>query len=523
MQFQEYFLPVLFILLVFTVVENISASESNDFNGDNITDLAIGVPSEDLSNKDTGAVNVIYGTLAGLDSIGYQLWSQDSRNIVDSAEENDHFGSSLSAGDFNGDNITDLAIGVPSEDSGIRGPSGGVNIIYGSLAGLDASKNQFWSQDNTTIKDNEEGGDYFGSSLSAGDFNGDNITDLAIGVPSEDLSYDDTGAVNVIYGSISGLNESRNQLWSQDVPPNIEGWSSPRDHFGSSLSAGDFNGDNITDLAIGVPYDNFYGQYGAVNVIYGSISGLNESRNQLWSQNSPAIMDDGEIGDHFGSSLSAGDFNGDNITDLAIGVPSEDLSNKDTGAVNVIYGTLAGLDASKNQLWTQNSLFGEGSSGKNDHFGSSLSAGDFNGDNITDLAIGVPRLGFHEEGDDQVDCDVPDTCESIGDSAVNVIYGTLNGLEVNNSQIWTQDNSTIKGNQELGDYFGSSLSAGDFNGDNITDLAIGVPSEDLSQIIDTGAVNVIYGSISGLNESRNQLWSQDIEREMEEGDTFGRL
>jgi hypothetical protein len=39
---------------------------------------------------------------------------------------------------------------------------------------------------------------------------------------------------------------------------------------------------------------------------------------------------------------------------------------------------------------------------------------------------------------------------------------------------------------------------GDFNGDGFADLAIGVPEEDTGGAEDAGAVNVIYGSASGL-------------------------
>jgi hypothetical protein len=42
------------------------------------------------------------------------------------------------------------------------------------------------------------------------------------------------------------------------------------------------------------------------------------------------------------------------------------------------------------------------------------------------------------------------------------------------------------------------LVAGDFNRDGKDDLAIGVPLEDLGNIRDAGAVNVIYGSDNGL-------------------------
>ncbi|HYL59241.1 MAG TPA: hypothetical protein VEU51_10245, partial [Candidatus Acidoferrales bacterium] len=111
-----------------------------DFNGDGIGDLAIGIPDEDLSGQtDAGAVVVIYGSAAsGLIPAGAagvpasQFWTQDSPGILDIAEAGDHFGAALAAGDFNHDGFSDLAIGVPGEDTSAGTDAGAVNIIYGS-------------------------------------------------------------------------------------------------------------------------------------------------------------------------------------------------------------------------------------------------------------------------------------------------------------------------------------------------------------------------------------------------------
>ena len=72
----------------------------------------------------------------------------------------------------------------------------------------------------------------------------------------------------------------------------------------------------------------------------------------------------------------------------------------------------------------------------------------------------------------------------------------------------------IVGIAEIGDYFGSSVAAGDFDGDGFDDLAVGVTHEDLqigtNNIQNTGVVNVIYGSQgSGVSGTGNQVWHQD--------------
>ena len=127
------------------------------------------------------------------------------------------------------------------------------------------------------------------------DFNNDGFDDLAIGVPNEDVgSLEDAGAVNVIYGSASGLSSTvkADQFLSQNTP-NVEDVAEANDQFGSALSTGDFNNDGFADLAIGVHNEDVGSleDAGTVNVIYGSASGLSSTvkADQFWSQNTPNV------------------------------------------------------------------------------------------------------------------------------------------------------------------------------------------------------------------------------------------
>jgi hypothetical protein len=111
-------------------------------------------------------------------------------------------------------------------------------------------------------------------------------------------------------------------------------------------------------------------------------------------------------------------------------------------------------------------------------------------------------------------------------------------LSGRDDQIWTQDSPNVEDNAESIDVFGSPLVSGDFNKDGISDLAIGAALEDEGTIGNSGAVNVIYGSLGlvlgseGLSPTvplggigrDDQIWTQNspgIEDDAQATDKFG--
>jgi hypothetical protein len=248
----------------------------------------------------------------------------------------------------------------------------------------------------------------------------------------------------------------------------------------------DFNGDGFGDLAVGVP--GHASQAGGVHVLYGSPTGLTDTGNQFFSQNTAGISGGEEANDNCGGALATGDFDGDHYTDLAFGCPGENLDGEaNVGVVIVLYGGPGGLSGVGSQFWHQDSSNVGGATEPNDACGSSLASGDFNHDGRADLAWGCP--GEVSGG------------ATSASGAVMVLYGSATGLSSAGNQFWSQGSTGVPDSPESDDRCGAALAAADFNNDGRSDLAVGCPGEDLTIVVpllDAGAVFVVFGSASGL-------------------------
>jgi hypothetical protein len=469
-----------------------------DFDNDGFQDLAVGTPAETVGNVGfAGVVHVLYGTASGLSGAGSQLFTQDVAGIPSSVEIDDLFGGALVAGDFDGDGFQDLAVGAPGEDVGAVDAAGVVIVIYGSAGGLVAPGSQLFTQDTPGIGSAAEAFDNFGGALATGDADEDGVTDLAVGAPFEDAgAVDGAGAVNVLFGSTGGLTASGSQLFTQDVA-GIGSSAEQDDGFGGALAFGEFDADGAADLAIGVSGEAVGSvQFaGAVNVLSGSPGGLVAAGSQLFTQDTAGIGSSAEPFDFFGSELASGDFQADGVVDLAVGVSGEAVGSVQfAGAVNVLSGSPGGLVAAGSQLFTQDSP-GIGSTAEDsDRFGASLATGDFDADGVADLAVGAPAESVGAV---------------VGAGAVNVLYGSGAGLTGSGSQLFVQNSAGIGSTSEETDLFGASLAAGDFDGDGPADLAVGVSQESVGSVEAAGAINILYGSGTGLSGAGSQLFTQD--------------
>ncbi|WP_420630841.1 hypothetical protein [Candidatus Leptofilum sp.] len=511
-----------------------------DFNGDGFADLAIGVPSEDLeytnvTYKEAGAVHVVYGTANGLDALSATAPVDDQllhRGIAGldqlGIQDWDSFGKALTTGNFNGDKYDDLAIGVPNSTvSGVVG-AGAVHVVYGSDRGLDLQTGEVWAQDIPfMISGVGETWDAFGKALTAGDFNDDGFDDLVVGSPDEDVNGDENaGAINIIYGTANGLNHFMDEIIHQDSLGFLITSAEEDDFFGQELTVADFDNDGIEDLAVGTPREDFgrdYEDAGIVFILFGSEGhGLVQPDDSVDMQpiraDTPGVDNIMEADDLFGHALAAADFNDDGFVDLAIGSPGEDHGFgedklNDAGAINIVFGSPAGLDPSSGApIWHQGRAGMEGNPGEDEEFGFHLEAGEFNGDGYADLVIAVP-YDLHE--------DIGPGYDDYG--RLHIMYGDANGPSPDNDQLIEDP---------AGPYwpspFGWNRSFGlDVNGDAILELAVGVSSRNPENNNITGGVVYVFSSdFNGISTTNYQTLYQGrggLRGSLETGDGFGWL
>jgi hypothetical protein len=256
-----------------------------------------------------------------------------------------YMGKALAAGDFNCDGIDDLAVGIPDislANLGVKNLAAGAVFVFYSVFDTGTNSYHLNTSGTPSISPVKPGEDpqiitfddlaireRFGSSLSAGNLNGDQnglngCADLIVGAPNAinkvGTVVNDNGAAYIFYGSTKGLaapnhvsdlatntSTCNGDLQASicnpvkifedptTVPSGLTGsqlmytYSDADNYaFGTSVSfIGDFNADGYEDVAVGQPYSPFDGevpgyntynqlieQVGSVLIFFGSKYGL---------------------------------------------------------------------------------------------------------------------------------------------------------------------------------------------------------------------------------------------------------
>jgi len=435
--------------------DSISSLASGDFNADGNLDLAIGSTGHDSTS---GKIFIFYG---GTDVIPKNIYAADA---TISGEALSYFGYAMTSGDFNYDGATDLAISSVAYNTN----TGRTYIFYndGSIPTTAATAD--------VIITGEATSNYFGTSMTSGDFNYDGRVDLGVGTRGYS-SY--TGRTYIFYndGSIPATAATADVIITGEATSN---------YFGYSIISGDFNNDGKTDLAVGA-YG--YSNTGRAYIFY------NDGTIPTTAATADVIIT-GEVSSRFGYAMTSGDFNNDTKIDLVVSARDYyENYDYDIGRVYIFYndGTIPTTAVTADVVIT-----GEDDYGK---FGFTMSSGDFNADGKTDLAVSAPEfyidIGrayiFYNDGtypSNASGADVKIDGNSIYYTFGKVMLsGDLNAdnktdlfiansefelyVFYNNNSISTEESFVM--DDKPTSYFGSTLTSGDFNNDSRLDLAVG--------------------------------------------------
>lgn len=432
----------------------------------------------------------------------------------------------VATGDFNNDDITDIAIGAPEADftptgGATRAGAGAAYIIFGDATFpnptiIDATTDPEIKVFGASADDN------LGFALAVRDVNGDGIDDLIVGAPgvnfpsTGDGARTDNGGVFIIFGAASSTPRTIDLNTANAANVAIFGERS-NDRFGSALTAGDVGGANTTaELLVGAPgstgplVSSGRTNGGAAFLFFGGTPLANPAATtkiiDLGSTTAGAQTADvkiyGKIDSRFGSAVAIGDLNAGGAADLAIGAPLDDRPASpsaidEAGAVYLIFGgsNLNPAAGSATKIFDiaitqqQTSIYGIDA---DDHFGASVAVGDVTGDGTVDLVVGAPDA----DGPGNARAETGEAYLLTGGTKFNpVAPATEQRIDIGPSNL----NLTIFGSV-TNDRLGSTVATGQVNttgnNDTIADVLVGVPGFDHTGRPDSGATLVFFGGSS---------------------------
>lgn len=344
----------------------------------------------------------------------------------------DQFGIACSpAGDVNGDGYDDFLVGANVNDDGAL--SGGKAYLY--LGGQDYPESPALSFAGAL----ERG--YVGQALASGDLNGDPYSDWVVGAPGMGADGQHPGRVYVFLGGADP--DAVADLVLEGIAASGQ--------FGAAVCIiPDLDGDGYGDLIVGAPRDGD----GCVYIYRGGPEPLDGTPDR--------ILTAGAEDKRFGRALAfLPDLDSDGRDELLVGSPKNSETAVWAGAVHLFYGT-ADLDPDPDM-----SFLGEAAG---DEFGSCLAAGpDLDGDGQADFLVGAPAAN----------------AGGLIDAGKAYLFRGGAALDTTADLIFSGDA------QE--DRLGGALAMGfDWDGDDNSDLALGLPDDDGAGT-DAGAVQVYRG------------------------------
>jgi hypothetical protein len=379
-----------------------SDSKTLDTDGDGVPDSADVFPSDPKESKDTDADNIGDNTDNCLTVANTEQLDQDLDGIGDACDE-----------DIDGDGVLNSNDALPLDATETLDTD---NDTIGDNAD---NCPQIANTDQTNTDANFENGDTFGDVCDA-DMDADNVLNEADVFPldpnesvdedgdniGDNKDLDLTSPNNQVENSISLTRLLQTGRATRFIGPQAN--SNPTFLNNQVVNAGDVNKDGFDDMLVSIPgyrQDPTTENYtGIAYLFFGGASWPQTIDLNNIPEAVPHVIFEKQTTDvsptRIGYSLAAlGDVNGDTIDDFAIGASRADSSTIDNaGAVHIVYGRTSWLaDAGDDHTISYSDLksnyalnfYGDGTDLFLGH--SIANIGDFNGDGLSDIAMGQPR------------------------------------------------------------------------------------------------------------------------------------
>ena len=417
-----------------------------DFSGDGIADFAVGARFADRPGADdAGAVYIVFGADEPPSAVDFATSEQDV--TVLGPAEGAGLGLSAAAGDLNGDGDADLIVAAPF-NAAENAPHGSLYIIFGPLE-AGASFDLAQDEADVTIHGATTGG-LFGDSLATGDFNGDGTIDLAAGAPfaAEDSSGGEmVGAVYLFLGRPSWPAT----LASADADSVIYG-RDELDELGDFVSAGDLNGDGVTDLIATAEAADGPGNSRAVAGEVLIFYGRPDFERSYGPGDEDVLIYGARENDTLGFSTAAGDLNGDGVDDLAMSARLAAAEGVErAGVVWALYGG-SDLPEEIDTASPPDFLAAIGGAARGDLLATSMTIADLSSDGTSELILGGSFADARGRSD--------------AGSLYLLDAADLSGfVRLADAGLTGQFDGSAAGEQ-----LGGNVAAGDFNGDGRLDI-----------------------------------------------------
>ena len=459
-------------------------SNAGDVNGDGYDDILISSPFANVGAlNDTGKAYVVFGKAGALTGNTNIELSSVSAGVggfaINGAAATDYTGTwSSAAGDVNGDGLADVIVSSENADLATGDNIGRAFVVYGKTSGATVNLSAVATSEGFSINAGQSGlgYSYVGQ---AGDVNGDGLADLIVGALNADTGISNPGKAYVVFGRTDNSTPVNLTAIEGGVGGFVVNGPGTDVRMGVSVrSAGDFNGDGLSDLIMGADFMGSASFSGSSYIVYGKTS---TTAVDLSNAGTAAFAIVGQsAGDSAFRVSHAGDVNGDGLADVVVGaVGADTAAGTNAGRSYVVFGK-TGVSGTVQLSAVAAGLGGFAINGEAaaDAAGGVSYAGDMNGDGLADLIVVAPG------NDNFVGADTGRTY---------VVYGQTGTTAVNLSTVA----NGVGGFAINGFSTGSSVTfasyAGDLNGDGYDDLLISTPTADPAGRTDAGKTFVVFG------------------------------